>query len=250
MRTVPAADADELPPDVQGEELLWEETVGPGRYAGKALQRGTRVRFTDLHGDGCLQLQLFNAFAPQERLNVADTAKVQWQAYLGTGSLLLTDMGRVIATVLTDSSGHHDLLCGASFDASSSVGDALPCSRDLLALGVARFGLTRRDVHPCLNLFKGVRVHNGEALRFTGGSGPGATVELRLELPAYVVVANTAHVLDERRPAPVGPVRITAWSGLPAGPDDPARAAGPEARRAFENTEDYLLGHPLAGVRP
>ena len=35
---------------------------------------------------------------PAERLNVADTVKVQWQAYLGAGRLLLSDMGRVLMT--------------------------------------------------------------------------------------------------------------------------------------------------------
>jgi uncharacterized protein YcgI (DUF1989 family) len=30
---------------------------------------------------------VYNAEHPTERLNVADTVKVQWQAYLGLGSL-------------------------------------------------------------------------------------------------------------------------------------------------------------------
>ena len=45
------------------------------------------------------------------------------------------------------------------------------------------------------------------------------------------------------RPAPaytVGPVRITAWRGGPAGPDDPLRTASPEARRAYENTDEEM----------
>ena len=33
-----------------------------------------------------------------ERLNVADTVKVQWQAYLGPGAVLLSDMGRALMT--------------------------------------------------------------------------------------------------------------------------------------------------------
>ena len=35
---------------------------------------------------------------PWERLNVADTVKVQWQVYLGAGHLLLSDQGRVLAS--------------------------------------------------------------------------------------------------------------------------------------------------------
>lgn len=218
MRTVPA------PPP-----LLWRETLGAGRYTGKALARGSHVCFTDIEGLACVQLLLFNAWAPHERLNVADTAKVQWQAYLGGGSLLLTDMGRVIATVVTDTSGMHDLFCGSLR------------ARPLLELGVARFGLDRRDVHPCVNLLKGARATDGDALAYTGGSGAGASVALRLELPAYVVVANTPHPLAPDDDCT--PVLITAEAGAHAAADDPFRLATPEATRAFENTEDFLLGH-------
>jgi len=216
MRVVPAP-----------EGLLWDETVDGGRYAFKALARGSHVRFTDVDGRACVQLLLFNAWAPWERLNVADTAKVQWQAYLGRGSLLLTDMGRAIAAVVSDTSAQHDLLCG-SVEA-----------RPLLTLGAARFGLDRRDVHPCANLLKGVRVVDGDRLDLTGGAGAGAHVELRLELPAYVVVANTAHPLDDDRSCT--PVHITAFTGEP---DGRVPASTPEQRRAYENTDDFLAGHP------
>lgn len=218
MRTVPAP-----------AWLLWEEVLGPGRYAAKALARGAHVCFTDLEGLACVQLLLFNAWAPHERLNVADTAKVQWQAYLGGGSLLLSDMGRVIATVVTDTSGSHDLLCGSV------------AARPILELGVARFGLDRRDVHPCANLLKGVRAVDGDALSYIGGAGAGASIALRLELPAYVVVANTPHPLADSEACT--PVHITAERGAPAALDDPFRLATPEATRAFENTDDFLLGH-------
>jgi uncharacterized protein YcgI (DUF1989 family) len=221
---------------VVGADVLWDETVAAGRYAAKALARGSRVRFTDLDGEACGQLLLFNALAPYERLNVADTAKIQWQAYLGDGALLLTDMGRVVASVVGDTGGRHDLFCGPSAEA-----------RHALLLGVARFGLDRRDVHPCANLLKGVRALDGDRLAYGGGAGAGSWVELRLELPALVVVSNTAHVLDERHPAPCTPLRLTAWSGTPAAADDRCRTASPEAGRAYENTEDFLLGHPLAG---
>jgi len=213
-------------PPPQG--LLWDETVDGGRYAHKALARGSHVRFTDLEGAACVQLLLFNALAPHERLNVADTAKVQWQAYLGNRSLLLTDMGRAIATIVSDTSGHHDLFCGSL------------AARPLLTLGVARHGLDRRDVHPCVNLLKGARVVDGDALTFTGGAGAGVHVELRLELPTILVLANTPHPLDDEG-AEATPVHVTAWEGDPG---SPASAPTPEARRAYENTEDLLRGHP------
>ena len=244
MRTVPASTAVGVPEDIPSDRLVLDETVAAGRYTAKALAVGTRVRFIDVEGDACVQLQLFNALAPHERLNVADTAKVQWQAYLGEGSLLLTDMGRVIGTIVEDTSERHDLFCGASHT-GGGVGDPLPTARSLLTLGVARFGLDRRDVHPCVNLFKGVRSVDGDRLAFVGGSGAGRHVDVRIELPVYLVIANTPHVLDDRDPAVCTPVRVIGWKGQPVATDDRWRNATPEGLRAFENTEEFLLGHPL-----
>ena len=49
------------------------------------LAPGTRLRFDDLTGDACAHVLVYNALEPWERLNVADTVKIPWQAYLGDG---------------------------------------------------------------------------------------------------------------------------------------------------------------------
>ena len=135
-----------LPPvarDAAG-PLVWEETVTGGGYAAHRIARGTRLRLIDLHGDACASMLLFNAECPVERLNVADTMKVQWNAYLGAGQLILSDMGRVMMSVLEDGAGTHDTICGASSEASNAraFGDgknygAHPNARDrfMLATG-------------------------------------------------------------------------------------------------------------------
>ena len=94
MPTVPAGSAAGLPPGVSAESMLWEETLGAGGYAGKQLGRGARLRLLDNQGDACVSMLIFNAERPVERLNVADTVKVQWNAYLQGGRLLLSDIDR------------------------------------------------------------------------------------------------------------------------------------------------------------
>ena len=94
--------------------VSWAEVVPAGSYATRVLGRGTRLRLTDPDGGACAHVLLFRADASWERLNVADTVKVPWQAYLGAGHPLLSDQGRVLATVVADTSGHHDALCGTS----------------------------------------------------------------------------------------------------------------------------------------
>src|SRR5258708_6518633 len=193
------------PADVEPSRLLWAETVPAGSYATKVLGRGTRLRLADPEGGACAHMLLFNADQPWERLNVADTVKVPWQAYLSAGHPLLSDAGRVLATVVDDASGHHDALCGASSRAAHAArhGDGsaqgpAPAGRELLLLGALKHGLGPRDVPPSLSFFQGVRVGDDGALAFDGSAGAGASVTLRAELPLVVLIANVPHPLDPR----------------------------------------------------
>ncbi|MBW4331822.1 urea carboxylase-associated family protein [Stakelama sp. CBK3Z-3] len=238
--------ADDLPDNVSPDDLLWEETVAPGGYASRRLLRGSRVRLIDLQGDACASIQIFNAEMPTERLNVADTVKVQWNAYLGAGQLLLSDMGRPLMSILADDAGTHDTICGASNAVSSkrnygegSNPGSHPNARDRLLLGAGKYGLGRRDVHPSITFFKGARIEDdGEITPQLGPFDAGRQVILRAEMNVIFVVANCPHMLD-RRPWAVTPLRLTAWRGAVTPEDDPIRNATPEGKRAFLNVEDY-----------
>ena len=239
--------ADDLPEGVAPADLVWEETVAPGGYASRRIARGTRLRLIDKAGDACASLNIFNAEMPTERLNVADTVKVQWNAYLGAGKLLLSDMGRVLASILADEAGTHDTFCGVSNVASNArkYGEgrnsgAYPNGRDRLILGAAKHGLTRRDVHPCVNLFKGTRIEtDGTITPIVGPFAPGRAVVLRAEMDVIIVIANCPHVLDPRPQWTCTPLRLTAWRGPVTPEQDILRNATPEGQRAFLNTEDY-----------
>lgn len=239
--------ADDLPAGVSPDDLVWEETVAPGGYTSRRLARGTRLRLIDKRGDACASLNIFNAELPTERLNVADTVKVQWNAYLGVGKLLLSDMGRVMLSILADDAETHDAFCGTSNAATNAAkygegrnSGAYPGGRDRLILGAAKHGLTRRDVHPCVNLFKGTVIEaDGAITPVVGPFTPGRAVTLRAEMEVIVVIANCPHVRDPRADYCSTPLRVTAWRGPIAAADDPVREATPEALRAFLNTEDY-----------
>lgn len=239
--------ASDLPTGVAADALVWEETIAPGGYATRRLVRGTRLRLIDTQGDACAGLQLFNAEMPTERLNVADTVKVQWNAYLEAGKLLLSDMGRVLMSIEADDAGTHDCFAGTSNAAANArkYGEgrnsgACPNGRDRFLLGAAKHGLGRRDVHPCINLFKGTRIEtDGSITPVVGPFAPGRSMVLRAEMDVIVVIANVPHVLDPRDAYTVAPLRVTAWRGPVTQGNDPIRNATPEGLRAFQNVEDF-----------
>jgi hypothetical protein len=248
MPTVPASEAADPPPGVEPRDMVWEETIAPGGYAAKQLDRGARIRLIDLEGDACASMLAFNAERPIERLNVADTLKVQWNAYLGAGRLVLSDMGKVLFSVVEDTAGTHDAFCGASNQASNArrygTGDNWgphPNARDRFGLAVAKFGLGRRDIHPCINWFKGVGVEeDGSLTPRHGPFAPGRSLTLRAEMDVIVAFANCPHVLDARGEYTVMPLQVSAWRGPVTPQEDPIRNATPEGLRAFLNVEaDY-----------
>ena len=249
MPTIPAHTAIDLPPDVLPGDVVWDETLAAGGYAARILKRGTRLRLTDLHGDGAIAMLVFNAERTVERLNVADTVKVQWNAYLGAGRLLLSDMGRVMLSVIADDTQGHDAFCGASNQASNArkYGDgfnhgAHPNARDRFVIALAKYGLNRRDIHPCITWFKPVTIAADGAIDLDiGPHRAGQSVTLRAEMDVIVVLANCPHVRDPRHTYSVAPVRTCAWRGDITPHDDPIRTATPEGLRAFENVEDYYL---------
>jgi uncharacterized protein YcgI (DUF1989 family) len=156
-------------------------------------------------------------------------------------------MGRALVSIGADTSAHHDALCGGSNErrnatkyGTGTVHGSCPNSRDRFAVALAKFGLARRDIAPCVNFFKGVRVAPAGALEFTGGAGAGTYVELRAELPVLFAVVNTPHVLDPRPEYTATALRITAWRSAPTSRSDPLWSSTPEAERAFLNSEALL----------
>ena len=204
------------------DEVTWAEAIPAGSYATKVLGRGSRLRLTDPDGGACAHLLLFRAEASWERLNVADTMKVPWQAYLGAGHPLLSDQGRLLATIVTDTSGHHDTLCGMT-----------AAGRAQMLLGVHKHGMDVRDIAPSASFFKGARVSDDGALTFTGSAGAATTVDLLVHLPVVVVLVNAPHPLD---PSPaVTDLDVVAWRA-----DDELTVPvteEPEYLRALFNTE-------------
>lgn len=252
MRHVPAPSGPSAPDGVAADRLVWSETVAPGGYSTAVVARGTRIRLTDPDGDACVHMLVHRADGPHERLNVADTVKVPWQAYVGTGHPLLSGFGRVLATVVADTSTMHDALAGTTTRAgnearygSGAPESPSPAGRELLLLGALKHGLGQRDLPPSLSFFQGVRVGADGAFRWEGSAGPGGTVDLLMHVDAIVLLANTAHPLDPRPEFTCAPLRIDAWPAigdlelLVAG--DLVGPLGPEHLQAVANTDADLV---------
>lgn len=231
--------------------VLRSEIVPPGWYWTARLRIGQRLRIVNPTGRASVAFQAWNAVDPSERLNVGDTSKLQWTTRLTTGSLLFSDMGRVLASVVDDQAeGHHDLLAGASDDLSNRTRfgrSGLRHSHGNFLLAAAKLGLTRRDVHPCANFFSAVRTNVEGGLEWAGASRPAAAIELRAELPLHVALSNCPHPLDPSPTYDPGDVEVAVMEAAAPAPGDFCRTRSEEAQRGFENTDAWIAANAETG---
>ena len=232
-------------------EILTQTTVPGGAYWTRTLERWQRLRIVDLDGRQACSLLAFNADQPSERFNAPDTVKIQNQIFLTTGRVLFSDLGRVLFSIVDDTSGHHDALAGfgdaAVDDARYGPGtyrdlrnDFHRNARDNFVMALGRHGLGRRELVMSFNPFARVAVDPQGELQWVAGVGrPGAALELRAEMRVLVALSATPHVLDPNPTYAPGALQVEVLAARPPAADDPCRTFSDEARRGFENTDGY-----------
>lgn len=223
-----------------------------GKWSTK-IRSGKQLTFTAL-GDGAnLSLLLYNADDTSERYNMPDTLKAQHTAHLTTGNVLMSDNGRVLASIIDDSLGWHDTISGyatrlmideryGKTSYQEQRNDWYRSGEENFAVELFRNGLTNRDLIPVVNLFSKVSCKEDGSLHFAPGhSKKGDTITLRAEMDVLIILSNTPNPLDPSSNYPSVPVEITITDAAPVEENDICVNHRPENRRAFENTWDYAL---------
>ena len=232
-RTLPLATALDGAPVADAAVIVREE-VPFGWYTTVPLRRGEAVRIVDKSGRSSVSVIGWREADTSERLNCADTAKVQWSAALSKGRVILTDMGRVFLSLVEDTSGAHDLLVGGSTPEGGSTRN----TRDNFLAAASKLGLGLRDIAPCVTFFAPVSVDSGGRFVWNGhAKRAGDFVDLRAEMDLVLVLSNCAHPLDPARPAAGGPLTVVRHRAPPAAQDDACRTMSPEIARAFDFTD-------------
>jgi urea carboxylase-associated protein 2 len=225
---------------IEPDKIISREQVPAGWYATVRLRRGEALRMIDDTGRSSVSLIGWREEDTSERINCADTVKVQWSAAISKGRVLLSDMGRVFLSLIEDTSGAHDIMVGGSTAASThaAFGTTTRNTQDNFLAAAAKIGLGLRDIPPCATFFAPVSLdEKGRFLWNSGRKRAGDFVDLRAEMNLVLVVSNCAHPLDPARPAASGPITLIRHRAPPPAPDDPCRTTSPEIVRAFEFTD-------------
>jgi urea carboxylase-associated protein 2 len=224
---------------IAGGAIFGRETIPGGWYWTTRLNSGDAIRIINRSGTSCVSLLAWNGSDPSERLNYADTIKVQWTARLQKGRVILSDMGRVMFSIVEDTSCMHDTLSGGSTAVTNAARyGQVPTrnTRDNFILAAGKLGLDRRDVIPCISFFAPVNVDStGRFAWNESGRSAGDFVDLRAEMNMLIALSNCPHPLDPAAIYDPKPVEVICYAAGPAASDDPCRTGSTEAVRAFEN---------------
>ncbi|MCU0550201.1 MAG: urea carboxylase-associated family protein [Leptolyngbya sp. Prado105] len=225
---------------IDATQIACDATIPGGAYWSQIVPRGRTLRILAPEGSSGVALLCYNADNSIERYNAADTAKIQFNAFLKKGMVLYSDMGRVLFSITEDTCGYHDTLGGCSNLATNAkYGDGdYRNSRDNFMLALIKRNLGKKDIMPNLNLFTQIGVEPNGNLVWTGKTArPGALIDLRAEMNVLVVLSNCPHPLDPNPIYDPKPIRAIVWNSPTPIADDLCRTANPEVLRGFENTD-------------
>lgn len=232
------------------EPIYTTELTGAGMWS-KIIGRGKVLKLTDCEGGANVGMMLYNANERTERYSMPDTLKGQQVFHLRQGICLHTDMGRLIGSIIADSVGWHDTVCGTSDagEVSKKYGDLsyqnarnewYRSGKDCFLIELAKWGMGERDWMPNLNLFSKVIADEAGALSFVPeNSKPDDFISIRLEMDALVMINTCQHPLAPGGDYISKPILLEVFEGDSISDHDECLCAHPENARAFGNTRDY-----------
>jgi urea carboxylase-associated protein 1 len=181
-------------------EVLHDEFVAARAPWDHILRRGQTLRIVDVEGNQAVDFLLYALADDAERYSAQDTIAAQGNIFLKTGSLLLSNEGRPMATVTATNVAYHDTIGGACSCESNTLRyghhtkSQHACVENFLQAN-ARHGRGKRDMVSNINWFMNVPVEADGALGIVDGiSSPGLYVDIRAEMDLVAVVSNCPQI--------------------------------------------------------
>ena len=205
---------------LRAETAVLDHTLPAGEPYLLVIERGQILRIVDVEGNQAVDVIFYNGKELSEHYSATETLLRQGGIYLTTDSVLYSDEGRPMLTIVADTCGRHDTLGGACAAESNTVRYALHkkfmhSCRDnyLIALQEADIGLGKADLVPNINFFMNVPVTADGQLTFADGvSAAGKYVELRAEMDILMLVSNCPQLNNPCNAYNPTPARFLVWN--------------------------------------
>src|SRR6267154_4589943 len=124
--------SDKLP-----EHAVFRETLAAGEPWLHEVKAGQTLRILDLEGNQAVDTLFYSLADPRERFDPQRTLRRQKSLYLTTGTVLYSNLGNPMLSIVADTCGRHDTLGGACAQESNTV----------------RYAIEKRHMHACRSSF-------------------------------------------------------------------------------------------------
>ncbi|MEY9934029.1 urea carboxylase-associated protein 1 [Catenulispora sp. GP43] len=176
--------------------VVRDDRVAPRAAWSAVVPAGHVLTIVDVGGNQSADCLLFDAADPAERYSAPDTLGWSGDAYVRTGTVLRSNHGNPLMTVVGNEVDRQDTIGGACSKESNTLryghhaAADHACRENFLSEG-AKWGLGARDLVSNLNWFMNVPVEADGSLGIVDGlSAPGKRVAVRAERDVLVVVSN------------------------------------------------------------
>jgi urea carboxylase-associated protein 1 len=205
------------------EAAVVDEICPAGEPWVKLVMQGQIFRIIDMGGNQAVDTLFYNASRVAERYSATNTIRHQRMLYLTTGSMLYSNCGNVMLTIVADTCGRHDTLGGACAAESNTVRYGLEkfpmhSCRDNFLHALAHdpvcdhLGISKRDLPSNINFFMNVPVTEEGGLEFVDGvSAPGKYVEMKAEMDVVVLISNCPQLNNPCNAYNPTPIRLLVW---------------------------------------
>lgn len=231
----------------------YDTVVAPGAHWSLIVRKGVQMKLTDPEGGANVGMLFYNPTLLSEKYNAPDTLKCQHTFKLTRGHCLYSDMGRVFASIVEDSFGWHETVCGNSHaqhiasrwgkrDYQAQRNDWLQNGFDAFLVELTKYRLKKQDLAANLNLFSEVSTDADGKMRLSRQSQANDSITLRFEMDTLVVMHTCPHPLNTAAEYPRKPVQVSLSKAEPVLADDYCLNLCDENRRGFHNNALYHLG--------
>jgi uncharacterized protein YcgI (DUF1989 family) len=120
--------------------------AAPGRPWGHRVAKGDMLRLIDLEGQQAVDFLCYDAEDPSDRYCATNTIKVQGKLFVDRGTVLYSDLGKPLFTVVADTCGRHDTIYGCCSEPNNFLRSGVRGTHSCFANFVealAQFGLDR-----------------------------------------------------------------------------------------------------------
>ncbi len=234
--------------------VLYEDTLAPACHWSLQMRKGTVLKLIDTEGGANVGMLFYNPVNLLERYNAPDTLKCQHTFKLTKGHCLYSDMGRIFCSIIEDSVGWHETVCGNTTRQmvkekwgektyQDHHNDWNQNGYNSFLVELAKYGLGKKDMAANLNLFSAVGVDDEGNMKYLEGkSKAGDSIELRFEMDTLVLLHTCPHPLNPAEDYPRKPIAYQIIQGAPVEDNDFCMNSRPENQRVFKNNEIFHLG--------